>query len=489
MDEARVSQKKNIIIAYPAPKFGEALKRHFEAGALNVLEVVVVIDHLFEKLEQLKSDGIHLHGLVVSSTLATKLKDKRLEFLSDSIQKIREDFSDTSLIFLSGEKDNHPLHAELVAMGVYNIFVRSSSTDQLDVNQLIKCIDTPMPYGHTAKFRDYDKSIPWRRFIAGAQSINVTVESKSREDLVRSQPPPQQKPLEKEQAKTAPQKVDSESNTPKKNNEKIEKPQNHSKEVENKSNPIHDIMEDELDEWQLTPIKPRVIVRDRIIGKAIIAVTGIENGSGKTHAAVAISNYLASNGYHVKLIECDDRKEYANIERSYEGKNADPARTAEFEINGVTYVKSGSNFDMAYHLASDHTHIVLDVGCYDSAEYIEEFHRANYLLIVASGSEWKQPLLQQFIKTNKTIDQSKWKFLIPLIEKQTLSDIRSTLDNTEVFGLPYHPDPFKAQGNTDNVLGNLFGTGFNGRRKKIAIIATGTVFLALVIFATWFSLK
>jgi hypothetical protein len=474
-------RKRNVIIAIPNPSFGDGLKKHFENEGVNVIGVYVVLDHLIEKLHSLKSEpNIKLDGLVLNSSIAAKGKDKRLEFLADVIEKIRDDFSETSIIFLSDEMQGHPLLAELVSMGVYNIFAKSAQkTEPLNIKQLIRCIDQPMLYSEVRKFRDYNKDIPWRRFINGAQTITINVENpkdntpeNSPARNTSTQEPPREISVPSTREEPVTIKTETTTTTPP------------ATEPPKQKDALPNILEEELEEeeflWTLPPVRPKVIVRDRIIGKQIIAVAGIEKGVGTTHTAILVANHLASKGYQVKLIECNGSNEFVYIEKAYEGRNVDVNRSDEFEINGVTYVKSSENLDMTVQMTSEHTHIVLDLGSYENSEYIEEFHRAGIQLLVGSGSEWKQYTIKQFIKSNRDVDQSRWKFVVPFANKQTINDIKGDNEDISVVAIPYHPDPFIGQDKTEECLDVLFEGGRPKRRKllKIGFFTIGLLIVA-----------
>ncbi|SDM14689.1 hypothetical protein SAMN05428961_11056 [Paenibacillus sp. OK060] len=465
-------KKKNIIIAIPNPAFAEALKKHFENENINVLEVCVVVDHLVERLHLIKEDpSITLDGIIISSSLAVKQSDKRHEFLADVIDRIREDFSDSSIIFLSDEKQGHPLLAELVSMGIYNIFLKSQKSEPLNIKQLIKCIDSPLPYSEVKKYRNYDQGISWRRFVNGAQSITINIEGQNKDKAHRRQE--KQSLKENEVASNASDEIEI--------SEKI-----HNVEQLPKNNKpitktvLPDIMEEELEEsdfWVLPDLKQKIVVRDRIVGKSVISVVGVEKGVGTTHSSILIANYLASHGYTVKLLELSGNNEFVFIEKAYEGKNVNTRLSDEFEIEGVTYVKSTDDFEMADHLNSEHTHIVLDMGTYDTSEHIPEFHRASTQIVVASGSEWKQHYIKRFLSSN-LVDLERCIFMIPLVSKQSIVDIKKDHDGIRALDIPFHSDPFDSQDDTDEQFDLVFDRGFT---KKKRMIKRSILILAIII--------
>lgn len=471
--------KKKIIIAIPNPAFAEALKKHFENENIHVLEVCVVVDHLVERLHLIKEDpSTSLDAVIISSSLAVKQSDKRHEFLADVIDRIREDFSKSSIIFLSDEKQGHPLLAELVSMGIYNIFLKSQKSEPLNIKQLIKCIDHPLPYSEVKKYRNYDQGIPWRRFVNGAQSITINIEGHNKDKAHRRQD--KQNVKEGEVSTNTSNEINSSSKEMDEDEEHLVK----SNKQTNKTI-LPDIMEEELEEsdfWTLPDLKQKIVVRDRIVGKSVISVVGIEKGVGTTHSSILIANYLASHGYSVKLLELSGNNELVYIEKAYEGKNVDTRLNDEFIIEGVTYVKSADEFEMADHLNSEHTHIVLDMGTYETTEHISEFHRASTQVVVASGSEWKQHNIKRFLSSNH-VDLERCIFMVPLVSKQSIADIEKDNEGIHALEIPFHSDPFDSQDDTNEQFDLVFDRGFTKKKKMIkrSILLLATIILMFLL--------
>ncbi|MDQ0255491.1 Flp pilus assembly CpaE family ATPase [Evansella vedderi] len=154
-------QPKKIIIAIPNSKFAEGLKKHFERKNFKVIEIVVVLEHLMETLEMLEEEGESVDGLLISSDIAKKMNNKRLELFSDTLLTLREKYSHMSIVVLSNEGKGHPVLAEIVSMGIYNIFVKSERST-LDVQGVISAFDTPVPFSEVSHYREFDRSIQWR---------------------------------------------------------------------------------------------------------------------------------------------------------------------------------------------------------------------------------------------------------------------------------------------------------------------------------------
>lgn len=173
-----MNRERNIIIAIPNPSLAEGLKKMVETKGFKVIEIVVVLDHLVETVAKHTHEGITIDGLILSTDLARKQDDKRLELLSDTVISLRKRYHHLHFVVLADQKPGHPLLAELTSMGIYSIFLRGESGSNLDVNQVLATFDTPMPFT-TEYTENVDPSIPWRKFYKGASPFEIHVKSDS----------------------------------------------------------------------------------------------------------------------------------------------------------------------------------------------------------------------------------------------------------------------------------------------------------------------
>jgi hypothetical protein len=172
------SQCKNIIIAIPDVNFAEQLKKGLESRGLKVIETIVILEHLLPTIEEKRSQETSIFGLIIASSIAKNMHGKRLELLSDTILTIRERYSDIRFIFLSDENEGHPLLAELVSFGIYNIFTRNTSK-KLSVDEFVTVLEHPKSFADVKQLREIDHDIQWRNRTAiaeGAKSIPITTE-------------------------------------------------------------------------------------------------------------------------------------------------------------------------------------------------------------------------------------------------------------------------------------------------------------------------
>lgn len=456
------TEPNKIIIGSSNTLFAQKLKQIVEQHSdYNVIEIVVLAEHLLETLEQTKKNGESIFAVIITSDLAQKGNDRRLEFLSDCLCTIRTRHSDVNIALLSNEEEGHPFLAELVGVGIYNIFIESAN-ERINVLEVLEKLVNPKQFSDVAKYRTYRKDILWRKVDKGASQIKIV------HDTTNIDPP-----IVKE----------SDNNQKAESNQKVEK----------KKRDII-IIDDELEDFRI-PLPPpqiteKIVHRDRIYGSPVIAVMGTTQGVGVTHFSISLANYLAKKGNSVAVVECNESDDFKYIELSYEGiKNeVNSLNTVKFEIDGVDYYKSEhEEFDLVSLLSAEYNFIILDIGLYDTTQYFEEFLRSNIQVVVGSSIEWKQRHLIKFMKDTIDYDhQSKWKVVLPLADNQSKADIKSDLKRENIYAMPYQSDPF-SKSEIDNaifdeLMGDLPGRGKQkGTKNAVVILSLVAVSIVLLI--------
>ncbi|TVX85622.1 hypothetical protein [Paenibacillus agilis] len=232
----------------------------------------------------------------------------------------------------------------------------------------------------------------------------------------------------------------------------------------------------------------KVTLLETIIGTVLVSVIGVETNAATTHTALLVANYLVERGYKVAIVEANQNKDFERIEYVYEGMKGYKSSEQTFSIHDVDYYKSSSALDMAQLHEKEYDYIVLDLGAYADAEYIEEFFRSNVQIIVGHGSEWRQTKLFDFSQSFKDRDQTKWIYAVPFADELTISDIKEELKSGVVTLIPSHPDPWTSNKETDAVLDSILLEYLGQRMKKGApsylygiIIAAAVVIVILVL--------
>lgn len=159
-------------------KFAQELKKKFEEdGKTKIVDIISSEDDLLQALET-END---INGVLIATDLARKLEDNRLDRLTDVLLHIRKTFPDLTLSLLSSERAGHPMLAELVDMGIYNIFLKG--TDKITIEVLNGSFERPKTFTDAIKYKDVDHSIPWRKSFSEHQRLVVEVKrEKEREN-------------------------------------------------------------------------------------------------------------------------------------------------------------------------------------------------------------------------------------------------------------------------------------------------------------------
>lgn len=171
---------RNLVLAFPNVEFAEGLKKHLERKDNKICETVVVLEHLLETLEGFEEDGTNIEGIIISSAIGKKLEDKRLELVSDVLMKIREKYSTLNIVVLANEQSGHPFLAELVQMGIYNIFVRGK--DEFSIDLLEEVLNSPKPFSFVSKHLNINSEIRWRHISSQLKPDKEEVKEENDEE-------------------------------------------------------------------------------------------------------------------------------------------------------------------------------------------------------------------------------------------------------------------------------------------------------------------
>ncbi|GAA0853882.1 hypothetical protein ABER99_20045 [Paenibacillus glucanolyticus] len=474
------SDTRRIIIATQNTDFGSKLKKFIESKGFKVIESVVVAEHLIETIEEAYENDEPVFGLIVITDLAYKLNDKRLEYLSDVLLSIRTRHSEIRTVVLSNESEGHPLLAELVNMGIYNIFVRSATNSTISIVDIMNCFEKSKEFAEVAKYREYSKDIAWRKIDNGGNEISVkterrTISTNKKERGLKGE----------DQEKSGVNQNDEivEHITSTKDDRKVERPL---------------IIDDSIEDFTLPfpTVKEKIIIRNRVFGSVVIAVLGAQIRTGTTHSAISLSYFLSRKGNKVAIVECNESSDFKYVELAYEGIKdiSRTLNTKKFDIDGVDFYKSdNTDLNLISLLSSEYNFVVLDLGGYEETSYFEEFLRSDIQIVVACGSEWKQRHLKEFLSATDSFDhQTKWNIVIPLIDAQTRSDIESDLSREKVFALPYHPDPFRKNDISDEMFEQILSlapVSLSKNRNRKHLKYGFVISLLIVIFIAFLFLR
>lgn len=201
----------------------------------------------------------------------------------------------------------------------------------------------------------------------------------------------------------------------------------------------------------------------------VIAVMGASGGTGTTHTAIAISHFLARSRSKVALVEMNMRSPaFRRIQQIVDGESSAGPGSRKFEVEGVDYWRQTARSDVIALLSGSYDFLVIDLGAFRERDRLEEFLRADFPIIVASGAEWRQQDVLDMVHGLSRYPRQKWMYVLPLAGENAVSRLRKQLDSTQVFALPLQMDPFDQCEETDKVLSRIFhgaAAGIQRRRR------------------------
>jgi len=200
----------------------------------------------------------------------------------------------------------------------------------------------------------------------------------------------------------------------------------------------------------------------------VIAVMGASGGTGTTHTAIAVSHYLARSRSKVALVEMNERSPaFRRIQQIVDGQISSGPSSRKFEVEGVDYWRQTARSDVIALLSGSYEFVVIDLGTFRERDRLEEFLRADFPIIVASGAEWRQQDILDMVHGLSRYPRQKWMYFLPLAGEDAVLRLRKQLNTSQVFALPLQMDPFDKSEETDKVLGRVFqGMPGVARRRR-----------------------
>ncbi|MCP1161427.1 hypothetical protein [Bacillus infantis] len=440
-------ENKKVIVAMHNPSFANGMKMNIDKiEGYTVVDVLVSEEDLVKLLETTTEN---LFGLILTSDLAKKLNDYRLDYLSDLLLTIRERYPELKIVILASEKLGHPFLAELVDMGIYNIFLRQEDRNQT-VLDILKCFEVGKSFSEVSRLRDIDTDIPWRRLKSGPNRITIETNEKKQEEGKEG--------IGKAKAFIG-KLSDSKKAIP------------NSTEVDGEAS------------IQPITIKEKIIIKDRLIGSMFIGITSVERSSGCTHLSLILANYLKEKGYKVAIVEANRSEDFFKIEYAYEGGGSYQNTTSDFKLKGITHYKNIDELNVA-QLINSYEFVILDIGNEANTDLFEEFFRCHIKIVTAHGSEWRRESIERFMDRHNYMEKDDWLLAIPFPEAESLEDIQKET-KLKTFAIPAHASPYESRRETnaalDDMLKGLIPIPEEKRRIPRLVIISGLVIVSILL--------
>lgn len=494
--EGRETNKVNIIIAFYNVKFAKDFKAQMAAYNVNVLDIVTSDEDLVAVLKEHRNN---VNGVLIQSDLATKLGEQRLETLTDILASLREEPTFQKVVFtvLSNEKSGHPFLAELVDMGIYNIFVRNEGS--FTVKNIVESFEVPRSFSSTVGYRKVDPGIPWRRNLIKQNSLKIEFNNSETQAAVtktEADPPSKTKkdflnvpklfkrgskennPNEEETSHATEERTDTTSKFQSESPEPALPTENKTKEAA------------EPDDWSYDDnvFSDGIKNQEQVIGTVLIGVAGVTKNIGCTHTAISIAKHLAAKGHDVALVEGNHSQDFDRIHVLYEGAKK-TLQIPHFELQGIIHIKYRDEVDLN-RVFTNYDYVVMDLGLLEESPYREEFQRSHVKCVVASADEWKFYYCEDFLQVYKELDDLT--FLVPSVTKKVADDLQERLKGFPAFPVPHHDSPYVLDEPTNKVWTNLLNMYYRQRKgfdtkililvSLVSVVVTALAFTTAIIF-------
>lgn len=400
----------------------------------------------------------NVDGVLISTDIATKLGKRNLELFVDILLAAREKFPLIVFSVLSSERLGHPIHAELVDMGIYNIFVKDSSN--LSVPLLLHSFKEPFSFSSAIAHRKVDESIPWRRSFNRQSTVRVEIgDSTEREEV---------------KIEIAPESPDNQNAK-----KKLVWPELPARKVRPES-PKKEASEEDIKEWfQVEDVKTTPASKNRIIGTVVIAIGSVAPHLGTTHTALSIASTLKMKGNEVAIVEGNSSQDFDRIHSLYEGETRPIISEQKFVLNGIDHYKyRGEEFFQ--ELFAIYEFLILDLGDLELNEFEVEFRRAHVRGVLCSGHEWKYHWIEEFRR--KYFSEEDIYYLIPHASQKVVKDLKERIPELEVVAIPTHQDPYKPSKEAIEFTEHLLGSFLKGYEKtfsKNSLVITSAISIVL----------
>jgi len=473
-----------ILLAIGNDDFSNIVRMHFADAGFDVLDNDVYHrNFLPELLEIERPDIVVLHDVFLPSDTQTA-EENELELLK-LISSWRVLYDDSlRVVVLSERHRQDPFLSSLVAHNVLDIF----SDRQIPVSSLINQISEPPRFANVARFGVGHLSEPLfveEEVVSDVPAaINIDVEEQktkgTRRIINRFQTIVKdiQSTLQKDsESVPGTMKVSRVHESPGDDLDSIEEQESTTEETDGEGNAVDTQSELPTRSGRRTRSRGKrertndegvsehislpstTVYRERLIGTAVLAVTSIGPNVGATHTSIQIASYLKRKGNTVAIMEASTSGDFERLRELFD--ESEERIEIPFYVEGIPHYPYQGEGENIIPFLSDYQFVVIDLGAYEKTPLFTEFFRSQQRIVVASGADWKLAQIRTFIKKHGKVP---FRVMVPMASKGLIRDLEEIYEGDTTFSsLPYHPQPYKEQTDTDVVFDGLYSTFLKDR--------------------------
>lgn len=173
---------------------------------------------------------------------------------------------------------------------------------------------------------------------------------------------------------------------------------------------------------------------------------GINRGSGVTHLAIMLGNYVTAKlRRKTAILERNNTESFLELKESYEENANSNQELSYFKISGVTYYYDVRSDRVGELYSKDYEYIILDMGIYNEKQ-IEEFLKCNIKIIIGSFNPWKNKAFIHAIEKCIAYGGTETvKYLMQFGNDNDVHQIEKVYQ-ISICATPFEPDPFLIHG-------------------------------------------
>lgn len=223
--------------------------------------------------------------------------------------------------------------------------------------------------------------------------------------------------------------------------------------------------------------QPELIIMEKMVGTALIAVGGTGRRTGATHTAIQISNILQQLSDSVACVELLDPTAGKPVFENFKSGDQQASVEGGFRYKEVDYYPEANMKQYLKVLSGKYDYIVLDLGDCLKNQYYEEFFRAQVPILTCGSSVWD---FDELLNTLDHLYQRSWNkhmcIFINLGDDETFEMTANTFSkkekkhmNVDFYQGPFQPDPFLVDDDNrityEAMLGGILPTETKKKRK------------------------
>lgn len=186
-----------------------------------------------------------------------------------------------------------------------------------------------------------------------------------------------------------------------------------------------------------TAPKVVTVIKDKIVGSAVVAVAGTMSRIGTTHISINIASFLKKYNPKIAVVEYNNSKVFDSIREAYE--DVEYIENG-FLLDGIYFYSICDELSLLDILQNDFKYVVLDMGIYEECNK-EEFKRAEERIVVSGVKDWEIEPLEQILRQNEGIFKNKYVFNYS--DEETFKEIELNMEGLKIYKAPLRGNPFE----------------------------------------------